>query len=272
MTNLGLRDDTEQEEWETKMGSLADPTPANAKNKGATERKRDRGADNGTGDDLRDTTSAQEEAQAEGGTGGEATSECSKLDETEDAVAEAVREMETETKEQANEEEGAGRQRTIDTERENEGIRDAAGQTCRQRQQPQGREQRRDEETIEASTTRPGAKSMRNTTNPMDRLTPLQRVQQRLREKFGNDILWTHEKDAMREGRLGEEDIGTSSLQGGDLRAATKRRETPEDRYRKMGKAPMEYGTPENTTPSGRGRNPTTPPTTRYVGTPEQRI
>jgi len=34
-----------------------------------------------------------------------------------------------------------------------------------------------------------------------------------------------------------------------------------------MGKVPMEYGTPENTTPNGRGRNPTTPPTTRYAGT-----
>ncbi len=40
--NLGLRDDPEQEGWE-KMGPLADPTPTNARNRGAAERRRRRG-------------------------------------------------------------------------------------------------------------------------------------------------------------------------------------------------------------------------------------
>jgi hypothetical protein len=42
MHNLGLRDDPEQEGWE-RMGPLADPTPTNARNRGASERRRRRG-------------------------------------------------------------------------------------------------------------------------------------------------------------------------------------------------------------------------------------
>ena len=50
MENLGLRDDPEQEGWE-KMGSLADPTPANAKNRGAAYRKRKRREESGMGNE-----------------------------------------------------------------------------------------------------------------------------------------------------------------------------------------------------------------------------
>jgi len=75
----------------------------------------------------------------------------------------------------------------------------------------------------------------------------------------------------MREGRRREENKGTSSLQGGDLTATTNRRETLEELYRKMGKAPMAEGTSENTTPSGRRRDQTTPPPTRYARPPHRR-
>jgi hypothetical protein len=46
MANLGMRDDPGQEGWE-KMGPLADVTPANAKNKGAADRKKRSGEGNG---------------------------------------------------------------------------------------------------------------------------------------------------------------------------------------------------------------------------------
>ncbi len=39
MENYGLREGSDQEEW-GKMGSLAEPTLANAKNRGATDRRR----------------------------------------------------------------------------------------------------------------------------------------------------------------------------------------------------------------------------------------
>jgi hypothetical protein len=42
LQNLGLRDDPDQEGWE-KMEPLADPTPTNAKNRGATDKRRRRG-------------------------------------------------------------------------------------------------------------------------------------------------------------------------------------------------------------------------------------
>ena len=42
MMNLGFRDDPEQEGWE-KMGIPADPTPSKAKNRGAADRKKERG-------------------------------------------------------------------------------------------------------------------------------------------------------------------------------------------------------------------------------------
>ena len=50
MKNLGLRDDPEQEGWE-KMGPLADPTPANAKNRGAADRKKRRREQNERGNE-----------------------------------------------------------------------------------------------------------------------------------------------------------------------------------------------------------------------------
>ena len=46
MANLGVREDPEQEGW-AKMGPLADPTPANAKNRGVADMMKRRGEGNG---------------------------------------------------------------------------------------------------------------------------------------------------------------------------------------------------------------------------------
>ena len=63
------------------------------------------------------------------------------------------------------------------------------------------------------------------------------------------------EEDALRDGRTREENEGMSLLQGWNLTVGTKRQKTPEERYRMMGKAPMEKETPAITTPNGRERN-----------------
>ena len=59
----------------------------------------------------------------------------------------------------------------------------------------------------------------------------------------------------MLHGRMRDDNGGKSSLQDGNFAATTKRPETPEERYRKTGKAPMVEETPENNTPSGRRRH-----------------
>jgi methylthioribose-1-phosphate isomerase len=107
-------------------------------------------------------------------------------------------------------------------ERDNEGIGDAPGQTYHQQQQQQEQQQQHVHETSEASTARPTAVNMSITTAPTNRLTSVQLMQQRPREKFGNAILRTPEEMAMREGRR-EENVGTSSIQSRNLTATTKR-------------------------------------------------
>ena len=72
------------------------------------------------------------------------------------------------------------------------------------------------------------------------------------REKFGTGILRTPEEIAMQQEIMREENVGTSMLQVVNLAATIERPETQEERYRKMGKAPMAEETPENITPSGR--------------------
>ncbi len=64
MMILGLRDDPEQEGWE-KMGPLADPTPANAKNRGAADKKKGRGLETRQGDEGMETTTTTAYAQVE---------------------------------------------------------------------------------------------------------------------------------------------------------------------------------------------------------------
>ena len=72
MANLGMRDDPEQEGWE-KLGPLADPGPANAKNRGAAVRKERSEEGNGQGGEQGATTTTQETTQAEGHMIGEET-------------------------------------------------------------------------------------------------------------------------------------------------------------------------------------------------------
>ena len=67
--------------------------------------------------------------------------------------------------------------------------------------------------------------------------------------------------------RINEDIVGVSSLKEGSMVEAMERPETPKERYRKMGKAKMTEATLKNYPPSGRRREQSTPPTTRYAGT-----
>jgi hypothetical protein len=142
MENLGLRDDPEQEGWE-KMGPLADPTPANAKNRGAAYRKRRRRDENGRDNEAvneRQTTEvprAQEEGIIEGGT------EDIEMDGIREAVAEAIYEEERDNGQQANrEQEEEGRQGTT-AERPTEMRDEGRGQGEHPQQQQSGQHQQR---------------------------------------------------------------------------------------------------------------------------------
>jgi hypothetical protein len=95
MANLGVRNDPDQEGWEN-MGPLADPTPANAKNRGAAERKKRRGEKNTMGDEDGNATNAPVATHADGSREGATTAKGSEMDEVRDAIAEAIHEMETE--------------------------------------------------------------------------------------------------------------------------------------------------------------------------------
>ena len=94
MKNLRLRDDPEKEGWE-KMGQLAEPTPANTKNRGAAKRKKRRGEENRTGDEEGTATNAIEAVRAEERSEGPETEAQSEMEEIREAVAEAIQEMET---------------------------------------------------------------------------------------------------------------------------------------------------------------------------------
>ena len=70
-----------------------------------------------------------------------------------------------------------------------------------------------------------------------------------------------------------EKNVGTSTslLHEGQSAAANEEPETPEERYRRMGKAQMTEATPARHSTGGTTRHQaTTPPTTRYAG-PQQR-
>ena len=61
MQNHGLREGSEQEEW-LRLGPLAEPTPANAKNRGAAKRRRRRGDEEG----RREETGSEKSRKATG--------------------------------------------------------------------------------------------------------------------------------------------------------------------------------------------------------------
>ena len=74
MENYGLTKGSDQEEW-GKMESLAEPTPANSKNKGATDRGRRRkghGRDTGPSEGGGNAHDGQEDDERQGtGEGGD---------------------------------------------------------------------------------------------------------------------------------------------------------------------------------------------------------
>jgi len=96
LQNSGLRDDPDQEGWE-KMGPLADPTPANEKNRGVAGRRRrrgdeDRGADEGINEAHVPPAARTERSGEEG-----VVMESSDMDEIREAFAEVIQEMEVNT-------------------------------------------------------------------------------------------------------------------------------------------------------------------------------
>ena len=92
--------------------------------------------------------------------------------------------------------------------------------------------------------------------------TPLQRMHQQLRERFGADIRRRPEEAARQQDRLNVQSL----LQEGSPTTSTSQQEAPEERYRRMGKAPMTETTPTTPPSGGRERLQQTPPTTRYAG------
>jgi len=95
LQNLGLRDDPDQKGWE-KMGPLADPTPANAKNRGAADRRRrgdeTRGVDEGINEAHVPPAARTERSREEA-----VIIKSCVMDEIREAVAEAIHEMEVNT-------------------------------------------------------------------------------------------------------------------------------------------------------------------------------
>ena len=96
MQNLGLRDDPDQEGLE-KMGPLADPTLANAKNRGAASRRRRRGDENRGTDEGMNEEHVQSAARMGRSREEAVNMESSDMEEIWEAVAEVIQEMEMET-------------------------------------------------------------------------------------------------------------------------------------------------------------------------------
>jgi hypothetical protein len=242
---------------------LADPTPANAKNREAADKKNKRGEENRGGDEDLNDTHAPAATRADGNGEEAANAACREIEELRDAMAEAIQEMEMEIVQREIRGNGGGGREEAASEREREARGDAEGQTEQQRQQYPQQKQQRVADTPDLTTLRTAAVPESSAAGQ----PPLQLIQQGLRDRFGADILRHPEETTRQMDRINEENVGTSSFQEGRPATATKRPETPEERYRKMGKAPMMEATPKNYTPSGRGREQSTPPTTRYAGT-----
>jgi len=96
--NYGLREGSEQEQW-GQLGPLAEPTPSNAKNRGAADRRRrQRGHGNNMARSGRGDTANEGEGDNEGQGRGKGSDE-SETEEDRRAMAEAVWEMEREDEE-----------------------------------------------------------------------------------------------------------------------------------------------------------------------------
>jgi hypothetical protein len=98
MQNYGLREGSKHEEW-GRLGPLAEPTPANAKNKGEANRRsrrRDEQRETGrSGEESRE----REEQEGYDEQGGRVDNEAMETQEAREAMAEAIREMEREEEE-----------------------------------------------------------------------------------------------------------------------------------------------------------------------------
>jgi len=179
------------------MGPLAEPTPANAMNIGAAERKKRRGEENRTGDEEGNATNATEATRAEERREGPETEEHSEMEEIRGAVAEAIQEIETDAVIQKCGLNGGDEQREATTERELEGIGDSMMHADRQRQKQHEHHQQETLSTPVATTSRPTAIAVSGAATQTDQLTPVQIMQQRLREKFGTEILRTTEETTL---------------------------------------------------------------------------
>jgi hypothetical protein len=173
MENLGVRDDSEQEGWGN-IGPLAEPTPENTMNIGAAEKKKRRGEENITGEEEGNATNATEAKRAEERRGGPETEEHSEMEEIREAVAEAIREMETEIAQHENGLKGGDRQRVTATKRELEGIGDQRRHTWQQQQQQHEHHQQQIPSTPEATTSRPTVVTVNIAASQTDQLTPMQ--------------------------------------------------------------------------------------------------
>jgi len=95
--NLGLRDDPDQEGWE-KMGPLADPTPANAKNRGAADMRRRCGDEHMGVDEGINEAHVPPVARTERSREEAVIMESSDMDEIREAIAKVIQEMEVNTR------------------------------------------------------------------------------------------------------------------------------------------------------------------------------
>jgi hypothetical protein len=148
------------------------------------------------------------------------------MDDIRAAVAEAIHEMETEEGQRGNNDEGYNTREEVV-----EGRKNAVNGERRERrdqQQHQPPHQQHHNITRPASST---CTQRHDTVSREAEQTPMQLIQQRLRDIFGPDILRQPEETVMRSNQMREEYVGTSSsLHVGESSAATEEPETPEER------------------------------------------
>ena len=206
MENYDLMDKSDQEVW-GKLEPLAEPTPADAKNRRATEKRR-------RGDEGRDTSRRGERSSARGGQEGSneqrrrEENEDSETEETRRAMAEAIWEMEGEEEETGHvsrreDNGGTEGQRRARTEATRTGPpagnidKDDGGRRASTTRTP-GRQQSSDEH--QEATVQPqlvnakanandGEGSARVDVMREDPRTPLQRLRGALRRRFGQDFV-----------------------------------------------------------------------------------
>ena len=227
---------------------MAEPTPANVKNRGVANirrRRRDEGRETGrNGEESRE----REKEEGYGEQGGRGENEAVETQEVREAMAEAIREIEREEEETegrgneeqwrtqteatrpgppavsfAEEEEGRQARAAKTTERQRSGQR---GQEDKGEQQVQsaGRESTERPHGVNAGTNaNDGETSSMGEATQRDSRTPLQKLRNALRRRFGQETI---RAEAEITGRM-EHTVGTGT-------------ETPKQRRLRLGKGPME--------------------------------